>query len=290
MPWVKIDEHFPEHPKVAALDELEPLCGWLDLKAKCWANAHLTDGKIPRAQVRRLAATFIDRQRIDTKRVTLDMLTDRLVLVGMWERDGDDFLIHDFLLYQPSREKVMEQRGLKAFAGSIGGKRTAKQRASKTEAESQQSASHAPSKPEAPPVAKSKPVPVPVPVPSASSEAERESAPARVEGWGLSLMLQAVPALPDDIGALLTPEVLEHATANGCRDARKCLEHWHMARWAKRGDRRTWRTDHLADFMAWLCGHGRYGGSCEARGGGAGQTPEAGAMTESIMAAIGGAR
>jgi hypothetical protein len=216
------------------------------------------------------------------------MLTDRLVAVGLWERAGDDFLIHDFLLYQPSRAKVLEQRDIKAFAGRLGGKRAAKQRASMGEAEPKQTAVVVLPSSQANGQAESKPVPVPGSVPSASNEAERGSALALT--WGHSPFPVEIPPLPTDASILLTGEVLEQAAANGCTDARKCLSHWHRTRWAKRGDRRYFRTDHLSDFMAWLCRHPEFGGACGSSRDAVGGTPPAGEMSKSIMAHIGGAR
>jgi hypothetical protein len=50
MPWVRLDEHFGEHPKVLAAG---PLAGWLYVMGLGYCNRNLTDGLIPRAMVRR---------------------------------------------------------------------------------------------------------------------------------------------------------------------------------------------------------------------------------------------
>lgn len=96
MTWVKIDDKFPDHPKVI---EAGPLAGWLYICGLAYANRYLTDGFVPERQVNRLC----DVDGVD------ELATD-LVRVGLWEIVEGGYQIHDYLEYQPSAEKVRAER------------------------------------------------------------------------------------------------------------------------------------------------------------------------------------
>ena len=96
MPWVRLDDGFADHPKV---ERAGPLAAWLHVVAMCYCARHLTDGRIPKATARRLADIPSPGRHIDT-----------LVAVGLWDEDGDDYVLHDFLEYQPSRADVEADR------------------------------------------------------------------------------------------------------------------------------------------------------------------------------------
>lgn len=139
MAWVKLDEKFPDHPKVSAAG---PLASWLYVCGVAYCNRMLTDGFIPAAQVRRLAD-------VDNS----DELAARLVTAGLWEETDDGFQIHDYLDYQPSRKHVEAIAQSRAEAGSKGGK----QKSSNLLASCLPSATNMS-------LAKSKPVTVPYPL------------------------------------------------------------------------------------------------------------------------------
>lgn len=111
MTWVRLESDFPNHPKVIAAGGDAAL---LFVAGLCYCNAHLTNGRIPGAVIPRLT---------DRKRPTA--LARRLVEVGMWTEDGDGYLVHDFLEYQPSADAVKAQRAdvaeKRAAAGRMGG-------------------------------------------------------------------------------------------------------------------------------------------------------------------------
>lgn len=101
MSWLKLSDDLWRHKKVAALDRedgdlLEAMGLWV--LAMSWVGEGLTDGRVPVRQLRRLAGD-------DT-----EAIVSRLVRVGLWERDGDDVVFHDYLDYNPSREKVLAER------------------------------------------------------------------------------------------------------------------------------------------------------------------------------------
>lgn len=83
MAWVYLDDHFPDHPKIA-------LAGgdaaWLFVCGLAYTRRNELGGRIPKPQVPRLS----DRRK------PLD-LAAKLVKVGLWEDVDDDFyLVHDY--------------------------------------------------------------------------------------------------------------------------------------------------------------------------------------------------
>lgn len=96
MPWVRLDDGYPEHPKV---DRVGPLAAWLNVCAWAYCARNLTDGFVPEERVARLSAVPKPQQ-----------LAERLVEVNLWERTNGGFLVHDYLAYNPSREQVLKER------------------------------------------------------------------------------------------------------------------------------------------------------------------------------------
>jgi hypothetical protein len=98
MPWVRIDDQFPDHPKVVAAGQA---AAWLYVTGLCYCNRMLTDGFIPIDQVARLVPYGAK-------------LAPKLVEVGLWiqtTRDGaEGFAVHDYHVYQPTREEVLADR------------------------------------------------------------------------------------------------------------------------------------------------------------------------------------
>jgi hypothetical protein len=251
MSWAKLDDAMLDNHKVAAVGG----AGFaLHIAGILYCARNLTDGFIPAGKV----ATLVDSADF---RPSVAALLARLVTNNLWhrneERNGYD--VHDYLTYNPTKEKVLADR-------ESARNRQGRHRRSLTELQARSQRSHAVTEPESPrDFARTSDAPVPVPVPSseASCEASSGARALNISTWGHSPFPVEIPPLPADLTELLTAEVREHATANGCRDVLKCLKHWHQSRWSKRGDRRLFRTDHLADFMAWLCSHERFGGSCQ---------------------------
>jgi hypothetical protein len=109
MPWVKLDDHFDEHPKLAQAGPLG-LALWVAGLAYC--NRNLTDGFIPH----RVAHAMLSWEGIGIysgttgEDVTGEMVAGMLVTAGLWEREGSDYRVHDYLEFQPSRTQVTEAR------------------------------------------------------------------------------------------------------------------------------------------------------------------------------------
>lgn len=109
MTWVKLDDLFPEHPKVQRAGQA---AAWLHVAGICYSSRYLTDGIVPDAALAGLGQYGRGRAR---------KLADVLVEAGLWERVNGGYQVHDYLDFQPSRQKVEQQREVKRQAGQAGG-------------------------------------------------------------------------------------------------------------------------------------------------------------------------
>ena len=98
MSWFRCDDQLADHPKVMALDALRvPAIGLWTLCGTYCAR-HLTDGFVPRG----VAVMYGGR---DAKK-----LTDALVRSGLFVVVDGGWRLHDYLDWNPSREKVLAER------------------------------------------------------------------------------------------------------------------------------------------------------------------------------------
>jgi hypothetical protein len=90
--WVKLDDGFADHPKIESLsgDAYRAFIGGL-----CYCARFLTDGHIPPPRIKKLANRKVQGE---------------LERVGLWEPNGNGVNVHDYLIYQESREAVLERR------------------------------------------------------------------------------------------------------------------------------------------------------------------------------------
>jgi hypothetical protein len=95
MTWIKVDDSFGDHPKVMALgrDRLAGIGTWV--ACACYCARHLTDGFVPSA-----AAAAIGNPRA----------LRRLVDVGLLDEVPGGYQLHDWLNYNPPRDKVLAER------------------------------------------------------------------------------------------------------------------------------------------------------------------------------------
>lgn len=96
--WVKIDDGFPDHPKIVGLSDL---AFRVHISGLCYAGRYLTDGFVPMSIASRLANG--------------DMATiAELSSVGLWLDDVENngFRIHDYLAHQTSKSEVEQKRSL----------------------------------------------------------------------------------------------------------------------------------------------------------------------------------
>jgi hypothetical protein len=100
--WVKLDDHFPEHPKVAHVGMVGMA---LQVAALCYSARNLTDGHIPAVMVPKLTGMTPKQSKT---------LAARMVEAGLWDLEtgvgGLEYVIHDYLEYNPSRASVLQKR------------------------------------------------------------------------------------------------------------------------------------------------------------------------------------
>jgi hypothetical protein len=96
MPWVKLDDRFPSHRKVALLSDR---AFRLHVSAICWSSENLTDGRIAERELPLLA-------KVRGIKATAQQLED----AGLWDRTEDGWVIHDYLDFNPSRAQVQAER------------------------------------------------------------------------------------------------------------------------------------------------------------------------------------
>jgi hypothetical protein len=98
VPWVRFDDQFPIHRKV---DNLTDPAFRLHVSAIFWCARNLTDGRVGEND---LAAAAPRRMRKPERYV------DELLEQGVWLQNGVGWVIHDYLEYQFSKEKVERER------------------------------------------------------------------------------------------------------------------------------------------------------------------------------------
>lgn len=99
--WVRVDDNFPEHPKVVEAGRNLGTSGrgrvvaiWQ--VALCYCNRNYTDGFIDEATIR--SWTLYDRRPVDVALVMAD--------AGLFERVAGGFRFHDYHDYQPTAADV----------------------------------------------------------------------------------------------------------------------------------------------------------------------------------------
>jgi hypothetical protein len=97
MPWVKLDDRFPSHRKVALLSDR---AFRLYVSALCWSSENLTEGRITQRELPLVAARL---RGVKTA-------ASELEAAQLWDRVDDGWQIHDFLEYNPDRARVQADR------------------------------------------------------------------------------------------------------------------------------------------------------------------------------------
>lgn len=96
MTWVKLDDRFPSHRKIALLADR---AFRLHVSALCWCAENLTDGYVSERELPLVA-------RLRNPRAA----AKELVGAGLWDRVDGGWLVHDYLDYNPSRDQVLAER------------------------------------------------------------------------------------------------------------------------------------------------------------------------------------
>ena len=111
MPFLNMDDNFPDHPKV---DPLSDAAFRLHVAGMCYASKHLTNGYVPSERVPRLVPKF--------RKTALAELVG-----GLWLPAVNGFEIHDYLDWNRSREEIEKDRAhLKQVRSEAGKKGAAK--------------------------------------------------------------------------------------------------------------------------------------------------------------------
>lgn len=116
MPWVRFEDQFPIHRKVAALKD--PAYR-IHTEAIFWCSRNLTDGVIRAAEINQIrpradkhVAEIVDREAWHPADQICAGCVKALNDAGRtWPADG--WVIHDYLKYQPSRAQVIKDRDAK---------------------------------------------------------------------------------------------------------------------------------------------------------------------------------
>ena len=107
MPWGRVDDQHYRHEKLGELDEdLRKGCIALYWLAISWCNDRLTDGRVPAGIVRVLGGNVDE--------------AEELARVGLWDKDGKAYRVHDYLDFNKSRAQVREERVQRTLAGKAG--------------------------------------------------------------------------------------------------------------------------------------------------------------------------
>jgi hypothetical protein len=99
MPWLRIDDGMWRNRKLL---DVSPVGKALWTWCLGYSADQLTDGVLARADMRQIAAAV----GLDDWQGPMQELVD----ADLVERDGDTWLMHDYLDYNPSREQVLKER------------------------------------------------------------------------------------------------------------------------------------------------------------------------------------
>lgn len=97
MAWLKLDDGFVEHERI---DPLSDKAFRLHVTALCLCARKLTDGRI----------TDKDAKVILVRAGASNRHISELLDLGLWRNGGEGYEIRDYLDYNPSAEKVREER------------------------------------------------------------------------------------------------------------------------------------------------------------------------------------
>ena len=166
MGWIRVEDNFYDNEKMLAAGSIGRDLYWHGMG---FCNRNLTDGIIPKRRALTLvdfsdAAVIVAQGGYDGQDCA-PIAIQRLLDADLWHEDGHDcpdcvqpgprnYVVHDYLKYQPSREQVEAKREAKsdarASAGRRGGQRSAEVRRSKNEANGEAKTKQNGSKTEAP--------------------------------------------------------------------------------------------------------------------------------------------
>lgn len=123
MVWVRIDDHYDQHPKIL---QIGPLGVALWIAGLAYCNRNLTDGYIPWAAARSLVSwEYLDPPNGDGQRrvvtvgvtsgherddTTADYVIGLLTACGLWDEISGGYQVHDYQDFQPLKSQVLRER------------------------------------------------------------------------------------------------------------------------------------------------------------------------------------
>lgn len=100
MAWAKLDDQFNNHPKTREAWRTDPVSVGLYALALSWAAQYETDGRVTPA--------WVEDQLPDEEQRT--SAVSALVNAGLWVENGNGWVIHDYLEYNPSKAEIQAKR------------------------------------------------------------------------------------------------------------------------------------------------------------------------------------
>jgi hypothetical protein len=123
MAWIKLDDQWMEHPKIVTVGR-DARDVWL--ASITWCAKYLTDGYFPK----NLLPTLATMAGVDV--ANCQTFANDLVDVCLWELEGNKYLVHDYLKYNPTKEQAIATREARKEAGKIGGENKASKKLAKS--------------------------------------------------------------------------------------------------------------------------------------------------------------
>lgn len=157
MGWIRVEDNFYDNEKMLAAGSIGRDLYWHGMG---FCNRNLTDGLIPKRRAFSLV-DFTDAAVIDglggvDGQACAPIAVQRLLDADLWHEDGHscdtcpqpgprNYIVHDYLNYQPSRAEVEAKRealhATRSRAGRAGGHRSGEARRSNAEAKTKQNGS-----------------------------------------------------------------------------------------------------------------------------------------------------
>ena len=99
MPWAKIDDDAPSHPKMFRAG-VEAFGFWV--AGNCFCNKRLTDGFVPQDAIALIYPGTAVKKALG--------LAERLVAAGLWERVEAGWRVHDYHEYNATADAIRKER------------------------------------------------------------------------------------------------------------------------------------------------------------------------------------
>lgn len=106
MSWLRLDDRFPNHEKIAALSDVAFRA---HVEGLAFCAEQLTDGIIPRRKAEKIANGCM-----------AELTAKPAHGQPLWSAKGDGYEIHDYLVYNPTREKAVADRAEASKRGKAG--------------------------------------------------------------------------------------------------------------------------------------------------------------------------